>query len=337
MYNAYHKLVLLAVIVALGVIGLGAYTRLSDAGLGCPDWPECYGNLMVPHTSSALQKAHAKFPGVKIEKAKAWKEMIHRYFAGALGVLILILMIGAIKRKKHVSGTPVLLPILLLLLVIFQAILGKWTVTWQVLPIVVTAHLLCGFLTLSFLWYLFLKTRSPIALPMQHLKIRKWIVVGLIITSLQIFLGAWTSTTYSSLACQDFPFCNGTLFPHMDFLHAFHLLQPIGINYEGGVLQTPARVTIHMFHRYEAAITALYWYGFALWIVFSSSTENLRAVAGWIVLFLTIQILLGVGNVLLSLPLGMAVGHTLMAALLLLAQITLLYKLNAANQLRTLY
>jgi len=329
---SYLKLAFCTVLLALVVVMLGAYTRLSDAGLGCPDWPGCYGHLTVPETPTEIQKAQNAFPGQIVEAPKAWKEMIHRYFAGALGILILVLAVWAVVRKRTIHTQPVILPILLVLLVAFQVVLGMWTVTWKVLPIVVSAHLLGGFAILALLWYLFLKTNTKTLQPIQAFYLKPWVVMGLCILIVQIFLGAWTSTTYSALACQDFPYCHGSLFPPLALQQAFQLFQPIGINYEGGVLETPVRITIQMMHRYGAFITALYLGMLGLWIVFANKTEGLRSTAGVLLVLLVLQVLLGIANVMMKLPLSMAVAHNGVAALLLLTLLTLIYKLRGMNR-----
>lgn len=331
----YSRIAFLATLLALIVVMLGAYTRLSDAGLGCPDWPGCYGHLTVPQTTADIQKAEIKFPGQTLDASKAWKEMVHRYCAGTLGILILFLVVWGILRKRYYRQQPIVLPIFLLLLVVFQAMLGMWTVTWKVLPIVVSAHLLGGFAIVVLLWHLTLLTRPRIIqYNIKAFYLKPWVVLGLCILIVQIFLGAWTSTTYSALACHDFPYCHGSLFPDLNLRQAFHLFQPIGINYEGGVLETPVRMTIQMMHRYGAFVTAIYLGVLSLWIIFAHKTQGLRGIAGILLLFLVIQILLGIANVMLSLPLSTAVMHNGVAALLLIMLVTLIYRLKAPLQLK---
>lgn len=335
MNRTYSRVAFLATILALIVVMLGAYTRLSDAGLGCPDWPGCYGHLTVPHMPEEIKQIATTFPGQTVEAPKAWKEMVHRYVAGTLAVLILVLAIWSVVRKRQYRQQPVMLPIFLVLLITFQALLGMWTVTWKVLPIVVSAHLLGGLTIVALLWYLKLVTRpQPMVYKNQALGIRPWAILGLMILIVQLFLGAWTSTTYSALACHDFPYCHGSLFPAMDLQQAFRLFQPIGVNYEGGVLETPVRMTIQMMHRYGALVTAVYLGVLSLWIVFSNKTEGLRGVAGVLILLLVVQILLGIANVMMNLPLGNAVAHNGVAALLLMTIVTLIYKLRAPKRLR---
>lgn len=335
MQPGYFRLALLATILALVVVMLGAYTRLSDAGLGCPDWPGCYGHLTVPQTGAEIKQAEQAFPGQVVEAPKAWKEMVHRYFAGTLGILILVLAVWGIARKRNTPRQPVVLPVFLVLLVIFQAALGMWTVTWKVLPIVVSAHLLGGVAVLALLWYLTLITRPNGGVsPVIAKGFKPWVMLGLLILIGQLFLGAWTSTTYSALACHDFPFCHGSLFPAMNLHEAFHLFQPIGVNYEGGVLETPARVAIQMMHRYGAVITGLYLGILAICIVASSKASGLRGLGALLLVVLVVQILLGIANVVWMLPLWTAVAHNGVAALLLLTVVTLIYKLRGPAALK---
>lgn len=324
----YYRLALFTTLLALVVVMLGAYTRLSDAGLGCPDWPGCYGHLTVPQTANELQKVQQTFPGETVVPAKAWKEMIHRYFAGTLGVLIVILALWGTVRRFNNPKQPIVVPLLLIGLVVFQAVLGMWTVTWKVLPLIVSAHLLGGIFIAGLLWYVALATRPNqlSALPSPNFK--PWVLVGLGLVILQLFLGAWTSTNYAALACTDFPNCHANLTPKMDFFAAFNFLQPIGINYEGGVLDSAARITIQMMHRYGAAIVGIYVGLLAFSLLFTRSDKKLRCAGLSLLAILAVQILLGIGNVIWSLPLAVAVMHNGMAALLLLAMVTVLYRVT---------
>jgi cytochrome c oxidase assembly protein subunit 15 len=331
--NGYFWLAAFATVLAFCVILLGAYTRLKDAGLGCPDWPGCYGQITVPHTTSEIQQAAKLFPGEKVEAAKAWPEMVHRYFAGTLGLIIFILAIWSIVRKLKYRDQPLWIPLILAAFVIFQAALGMWTVTWKLLPLVVMGHLLGGFTVAALLWWLTLKTGGFLqSAKISFQQLRPWAWIALIIVALQIFLGGWTSANYASLACTHFPFCNGSLFPPMAFKEAFNFASPIGTNYQGGVLDMAARVTIHMMHRYGALVTFLFVGALSVYLIVSRSEAGLRPI-GWIILLLLLlQILLGILNVVLMLPLLVAVAHNGVAALLLLSLVTLLYKLYAVEK-----
>lgn len=336
MDRIYFRLVLFAAGLAFVVVLLGAFTRLSDAGLGCPDWPGCYGHVTVPHTSEELKSVAKAYPSTVVEKNKAWAEMIHRYFAGSLGALILILAVWALIAKKKHAMQPLAVPLCLLGLVIFQAALGMWTVTWKLLPLVVMGHLLGGMLILGGLWWLYLSSiacKIPVytALPTLN-KLFLAALVGLVIVALQIFLGGWTSSNYAAIICPDFPTCNGQLFPNFDFARAFNFFSPIGANYQGGALAAPARITIQMLHRYGGAITGIYVGALAWYLMFFRSVAHFRAL-GWIIFILLItQVCLGVLNVVWRLPLVVAVAHNATAALLLLSVITLVHKIVAMKR-----
>lgn len=320
-----HRFVLATCILAFVVIVLGAYTRLTDAGLGCPDWPGCYGKLIVPPSEEHVTQKHY-LEQRALEPEKGWMEMIHRYFAGALGLFILAIAIWSWKRRKQYPEQPIWLPTALLGLVIFQAALGMWTVTLLLKPVVVMAHLLGGFATLSLLVLLALRTapRSAAATP----KVSRWRkagMVGLFILVAQIALGGWTSTNYAALSCLDFPTCQGSWVPEMDFDEAFVMWRGLGVNYEYGVLEHPARTAIHVTHRIGALVTVLY----LGWLIFTllRAGKGLTGAALLIGGLLTVQVALGIGNVVLHLPLGVATAHNGVAALLLLSLVYLNYRL----------
>lgn len=323
----YYYLAFFATCLALIVVMLGAYTRLSDAGLGCPDWPGCYGHLTVPESTAALQTVQSNFPGQIVEPAKAWKEMVHRYFAGTLGTLIVILAFWSLFSRKNIKK-PIIIPIVLVGLVVFQAALGMWTVTWKVLPLIVSAHLLGGIAIAALLWYLTLSVNPSQIQKLSAAKIKPWAILGLMIVILQLFLGAWTSTNYAALACTDFPFCHGTLIPPETLNKAFNFWQPIGINYEGGVLDSNTRITIQLMHRYGAALTTVFVGLLGIFLLFTRAELKLRNIGLILLVLLSVQVLLGIANIVMLLPLPIAVAHNGVAALLLLAMITLLYKTN---------
>jgi cytochrome c oxidase assembly protein subunit 15 len=254
-----YRLAILATLLAFLVVMLGAYTRLKDAGLGCPDWPTCYGQIIVPDTPQRVLVASEHFPGQVIEASKAWAEMVHRYVAGTLGLLIMVIAF-LVLRKRNLPNQPISLPIVLIALVIFQALLGKWTVTMRLLPVVVMSHLLGGMAILSLLWLLAMRLGNFFANTKKNITtktLRPWVMTGLVIVAAQIFLGGWTSANYAALICPDFPFCQGHLIPSLNFQHAFHFWMSLGPNYQGGILDNTARVTIQMMHRFGALITAV--------------------------------------------------------------------------------
>lgn len=323
--SAYHRLAVFACFLAFVVVVLGAYTRLSDAGLGCPDWPGCYGKLVVPHSEHVVTEKHY-LEQRPLEPEKGWKEMVHRYFAGTLGLVILALAVLAWLRRRE-PGQPVWLPTFLLGLVIFQAVLGMWTVTWQLKPVVVMAHLLGGMSTLGLLVLLALRTRGKaVGVPRWALQWRGMAVAALIVLVGQIALGGWTSSNYAALSCPDFPTCQGEWWPETDFQEAFVLWRGLGVNYEFGVLDHPARTAIHLVHRIGAVVTFLLLGWLALRLV--RSGDGAISGTGWLIGgLLLVQVSLGIANVVLQLPLGVAVAHNGVAALLLLSLIKLNYQL----------
>ena len=329
MKSWFTRINLLAVILAFGVVTLGAYVRLSDAGLGCPDWPGCYGQVVAPHPEH--EEALEAFPGAQIDTGKAWKEMIHRYLAGILGLLILALAIIAI-RNRHDPTQQVKLPLFLVALVIFQALLGMWTVTLLVAPSIVTLHLLMGMLTLGLLWWQYLNSSylGPVyigSIPTTNLK--PWASIALLVVFAQIALGGWVSTNYAALHCPDFPTCQTAWWPPMDF-SAFDIFHEIGVNYEGGRLTNDQGVAVQVVHRIGAVVTLLY-IGI-LGLVASKRSNLAYRNAGYAMLLIVVmQFLLGISNVIYVLPLPLAVAHNGGAALLLLSVIYLNYKIRQSK------
>ena len=308
-----YRLTAFTALLAFCVILVGAYVRLSDAGLGCPDWPGCYGELVVPQQAVMPQdNPHAK----PLHTGKAWKEMIHRYLAGSLGVMILLLALLAWLNRR-LPGQPLWLPSLLLGLVIFQAALGMWTVTLLVKPAIVTAHLLGGFATFVLLVLLALRLRpNALTFAVRLPSTRHLVLAGLAVLIAQISLGGWTSTNYAALGCSSFPGCYSDEFwPAMDFAEGFRIWRGLGINYEFGVLENDARAAIHMSHRIGALVT-LVILGLLTGRLMMRESGMGRPAALLLLLLLT-QIGLGITNVLAHLPLPVAVAHNGVAALLL--------------------
>ncbi len=330
----FFRLSLSAVGLTLIVILLGAWVRLEDAGLGCPDWPGCYGMLLgVPQTEEAIQAANEAYPERPVHVGKAWKEMIHRYAAGILGLIVFALAVMAVRRR-HEPGQPVKLPLLLGVLIIAQSVLGMWTVTWLLKPMVVTLHLLGGMTTLALLWWLTLRQgrlfRSQPTAGLEML--RPWSLVVLALVVVQIALGGWVSTNYAALACTDFPRCAGQWIPDANYGDAFVLWRGLGVDYEFGILDHPARVAIHFVHRIGAVVVAVAVIALAVaaWRRAAGSIAGRIAVA--MVALLAVQWALGIANVLMSLPLSIAVAHNGGAALLLLSVITLYHSLRPLPQ-----
>src|SRR5690606_14588449 len=326
MYKPGYRLALFATFLAVVVVLLGAYTRLTHAGLGCPDWPGCYGCLGVPMSEHKQAIAEARFPEAPVEVAKGWYEMIHRYFAGSLGLVILFIATQAVRRREE-PMQPVKLPLAILALVILQGAFGMWTVTLQLWPQVVTAHLLGGFATLSLLTLLTLRLSgrfAPLQLPGR---LRALAAACLLLVIGQIALGGWVSSNYAAVACVDLPTCHGEWWPAMDFGKGFHLTQHIGPNYLGGQLDSDARTAIHMSHRIGAALVTLALLVLA-WRLYAARLSRL---AGLLVLALAVQVSLGISNVVFHLPLLVAVAHNAGGAALLLTMVLINYRLRAAS------
>jgi cytochrome c oxidase assembly protein subunit 15 len=329
-----RRITTLALLLCFGVVVLGAYVRLSAAGLGCPDWPGCYGHLTPTGAVAAEAAGQGSFTGQTVEVAKAWKEMAHRYFAATLGFLILIIAAMAIQyRRERLVSLP--LSVGLLGLVVAQGILGMLTVTWQLKPLIVTGHLLLGLSTLGALFWLWRSLclraaaaggagarRALAATPVAGL-------VALIAVTVQLTLGGWTSSKYNATACPDFPRCQDSWWPAADYGEAFVLWRGLGRNYEGGVLELPARVAIQFAHRVGAIVLTLLLFA----IVLRTLRRPATARAGRLLLAaLVLQLLLGSFMVLHGFPLWLATAHNAGAALLLLATLSFLLAARAPSE-----
>ena len=303
---------LFGICFAFVVIALGAWTRLVDAGLGCPDWPGCYGFVVFPTTEAEIQLAESRYPQFPYEIDKAIPEVVHRYFAAALGFLSIMLVYFAFKYQlpKKIKA----ITSFLLFFICCQGLFGYLTVSLKLLPIIVTGHLFGGFITLSLFFYLFLNTTNGIKNHnIGHLKVLGGVALFALIV--QIFLGVWTSTNYASLACADFPTCQGKFIPEMDFREGFNLAQEVGPNYLYGLLDNEARVAIHYSHRISAIVLTIIFLILISRLWFSSAAP----LASTLGVILVTQISLGIMNVVYVLPLYIAIAHNLVAALLLLA------------------
>lgn len=341
-HKTLFKLTIASFCLAIVVVVLGAFTRLVDAGLGCPDWPGCYGHLLWPNEAHEIVKAEQKFPDAPVELDKTWPEMVHRYFAGALGLFILAIAIMSVRQSRQlcverqaVGKLPVKLPIFLLGLVILQAAFGMWTVTLKLWPQVVTAHLLGGFTTLSLLWLLGQRLggqrwflTSGQANHLERMKPLVWIAT--IVVVLQIALGGWVSSNYAALACPDFPQCLGQWLPPMDVAKGFNVSQGIGPNYLGGQLDNHSRTAIHFFHRL-GAITVLVTLAILSIYLWRMAHSQVRAWVMVLLAVLSLQLLLGISNIIWALPLAVAVAHNAVGALLLLVMVSLLYRTYTAS------
>lgn len=320
MHAGLHRLALIAAAVSFAVIILGAFVRLSDAGLGCPDWPGCYGHLTWPDESHEIVTANEAFPDRAVETHKAWKEMVHRYLAGTLVLLVLAINVLAWKagHVRALAGA-------LLALILFQAALGMWTVTLKLLPIVVMGHLLGGLTTFSLLLWVAWST-APRGRSEGAVVVRRWrplILAASVVLVAQIALGGWTSANYADLACPDFPTCHGQFWPEADFREGFVLWREVGVDYEGGVLDLRSRIAIHLAHRLGAVLALTVVGLLSLMLIRDKRSRPEGLVLG--ALLLT-QLALGIQNVLLQLPLANAVAHNGVAALLLAAMLWILHQ-----------
>jgi heme a synthase len=332
-----RSLALAGVLLCFTVVVLGAYVRLTTAGLGCPDWPGCYGHV-TPIGAQASPAAQAAFPEKPLDVGKAWREMIHRYAASTLGLIIVaIAVLAIITRRQRLVSVP--LAVALLAIVVFQGLLGMLTVTWQVTPSIVTCHLVFGLTTLSVLWWLWLSMSKPSGVSKgatkgSHAAKLAWrlALAGLIVLGLQIALGGWTSSNYAAIACPDFPKCQDAWWPQTDYGDAFVLWRGLGVNYEGGVLQNTARVAIHLTHRLGALVATLVLCLGALTVLTRPALSRLALPAWAVLAALGLQLAIGISMVLKGFPLWLATAHTGGAALLLLCVLALLHGAHVGSR-----
>lgn len=331
--DKYRKLVWITVFLTFDLIMFGAFTRLTDSGLGCPDWPGCYGQANPMQAHEYISAAEAAMPTGPVTVTKAWIEMIHRYLAMGIGVLIVALMVIAWRRwlqsnRKEIKFSPVM-PTLLFALVCLQGAFGAWTVTMKLQPLIVTTHLLLGMTLLALLaWF---GTRQSQHLPVAQLAsaLRIPAAMAILLLAIQIALGGWVSSNYAALACSDFPLCQGMLFPHMDFSNGFTLWRDLGMTAKGDFLPFPALTAIHWTHRLFAFVVV----SLVAWIAFKAlKIDGLRKTARWLLIMILLQFMLGVSTIFLQLPLALAVAHNGGAALLVLLLVTLNYKISIAGK-----
>ena len=311
--NFYKRLTLFATLLALIVVSFGAYTRLTDSGLGCPDWPGCYGTLSVPESIDQIEKAQAVYPDSPVEVEKAWIEMIHRYIAGILGVMILVIAFMSIRLRDQINYS-LKWPFFLLGLVIFQAALGMWTVTLLLKPAVVSSHLLGGMTVLGILTFLMHRNYGTHRENFVSNRLeRKIIRFSLVLLFIQIALGGWTSTNYAALACTDYPTCHGSLIPEMDFSNAFTIFRELGVTSLGEPLSLEALHAIQWVHRVGAIVLLVYLLFVAYILKVNQGFNMWRNV---LILVISLQFIIGIANLLLHLPIVLATLHNLGAALL---------------------
>jgi heme a synthase len=331
--NKYRKLLWITLFLTFDLIMFGSFTRLTDSGLGCPDWPGCYGQANPVQAHADIKAAEAIMPTGPVTVLKAWIEMIHRYIAMAVGILIIAIMVVAwrnwLKSGRQLSSYAPALPTALFLLVCLQGAFGAWTVTMKLQPIIVTIHLLLGLALLGMLAILGSRhsVQTAVGSAASKLFIPAIIALGLLI--LQIILGGWVSTNYAVLACTDFPLCHGMLIPPMDFHHGFTLWRELGKTSNGDILPVEALTAIHWVHRNFAFIVIAY----IAWIAHKAiKIEGLRKSAKWILIAIAAQFASGVSTIFLSWPILIAILHNGGAALLVLLLVLLIYKIKAAKK-----
>ena len=324
--DRFRKLVWLTTFFTMDLVMFGGFTRLTDSGLGCPDWPGCYGTSSPFVAHAQIAAAYLAMPTGPVSMTKAWIEMIHRYFAMAIGVLIIAQVViawAARLRRRPLSVSP-WWPTALLGLVVVQGIFGAWTVTMKLQPIIVTTHLLLGLTLLGTSGWLAARL-TP--LPAHEPDAGRWRLAGLVGLALlvaQIALGGWVSTNYAVLACTDFPTCNGAWIPPMDFQHGFHLWRALGMDGNGDVITQDALVAIHWTHRTFALVVVAYLLWFAATL---RRYESLRRPANGVLFVVVIQFLTGLSNIVLQWPLPVAVAHNGGAAILLLLLVMLNFRI----------
>jgi cytochrome c oxidase assembly protein subunit 15 len=323
-------------ILTLFLIMVGAWVRLTDAGLGCPDWPGCYGKVTPTQAAEEIRAAVQAQGGEHgpVSMGKAWREMGHRYIAMLLGLLIIVLAWMGWRHKSVLPAGPWLATILVGV-VILQGLFGKWTVTLLLKPAIVTGHLIGGMLTLALLTWLWQRQACANSAPLQGIVSRAEtrgamralkvpVLLGLVALCVQIILGGWTSTNYAALACNELPTCHsGQWWPTADFTNAFHLFRELGMDASGETLSVSALTAIHLAHRVGAVIAFV----FIGWLALRAIAQPLTRQPGYLLLVALIgQVALGFANVLLSLPLSVAVAHNGLAAVLLMLVVVIKYR-----------
>jgi cytochrome c oxidase assembly protein subunit 15 len=325
--NKYRKLVWITAFLTLDLIMFGSFTRLTDSGLGCPDWPGCYGTSNPFHARDDIHAAQAAMPSGPVTWMKAWIEMTHRYFALALGVLIITLVVLAWLKRKELKQSP-WYATAVLALVCVQGAFGAWTVTLKLQPAIVVTHLLLGMSLLAALIRLGCKNDVPRVVDERGASLRMAAAIGLVLLVVQIALGGWVSTNYAVLACTDFPLCNGQWVPPMDFAHGFTFWRQLGKTAGGDFISYDALVAIHWTHRVfaVAVLSYLAWLGLR-----ARRIDGIGRVATVLLVVLAVQLATGLSNIVLGWPLLAAVAHNGGAAVLLLLMVRLHYLIGLAQ------
>lgn len=326
--NFVKKLAITATAFAFVVVLLGAFTRLSHAGLGCPDWPGCYGFTHIPTENVDIEVANQAFPDQPYEFEKAWPEMVHRYFAGTLGLLVLGLALLSLKNENRPARTH---SFGLLILVIFQAALGMWTVTMKLHPGIVMAHLMGGITTLVLLASLSLRYNNSFVARVKTNLQAQYIGLAILATFvlvLQIMLGGWTSANYAATVCYELPICQGSWFLDSDFVAGFTIWGHGAENYEFGILDSAGRIAIHASHRIGAIVTTIVLVILSIQLIRQNDSALLINFGRLIAALLLVQVSLGVFNIIFQLPLYNAVAHNGVGGLLLLVMVLLITQLK---------
>lgn len=331
--DKYRKLVWVTVFLTFDLIMFGAFTRLTDSGLGCPDWPGCYGHANPFQAHSDISAAEAAMPTGPVTVMKAWIEMIHRYLAMTVGVLIIAVMVIAWRRwlqsgRTESKFSPAL-PTLLLGFVCLVGAFGAWTVTMKLQPAIVTIHLLLGLALLALLTWLGARQSTHLPVSQSANALRMPAAFALVILAIQIALGGWVSTNYAVLACTDFPLCDGNLIPQMDFANGFTLWRDLGKTGGGDYLPFQALTAIHWTHRNFAFVAAILvaWVGYR-----ALKTDGLQNIGRWLLIVISVQFATGISTIFFNWPLGLAVAHNGGAALLVLLLTMLNYKVRIAKE-----
>ena len=327
--DKYRKLIWVTLFLTFDLIVFGAFTRLTDSGLGCPDWPGCYGQADPVRAHADIHAAETAMPTGPVTVVKAWIEMIHRYLAMAIGVLIVALMVISWRKwlksgRKAIKFSPVF-PTVLFVFVCLQGAFGAWTVTMKLQPIIVTIHLLLGMGLLALLAWFGARQSDQTPVPQAAAALRLPATLAALLLAIQIALGGWVSTNYAALACTDFPLCHGVLWPQMDFANGFTLWRDLGMTAKGEYLPFPALTAIHWTHRVFAfAVVAL-----VAWVALKAlKIDRLHKTARWLLIVVALQFAIGVLTVFLNFPLALAVAHNGGAALLVLLLVMLNYKIR---------
>lgn len=324
----YSKIVFLTWFLTLDLIMFGAFVRLTDSGLGCPDWPGCYGSVTPIGAIESIRQAVQVMPDGPVTLPKAWIEMIHRYVGALLGFLIIMISWMAWRHRDKFEYSP-RLAFVTLAAVCLQGAFGAWTVTMKLMPLIVTAHLLGGMSLLALMTWLAARERAYPAVQLASLRFKPWVAIGLALLFVQIALGGWVSTNYAALACMDFPTCNGSWLPPMDLENGFSLIRGLGEMPGGEMISQTALTGIHWVHR-NFAFVIFAFMGLLSWRLMKD--PGLKGPAQLVLALLVAQLFTGLTTIFFQWPLLIAVLHNGGAAGLVLATVTLLFRLGHTDR-----